>query len=142
MLRVSIPVSSCIEFLTRESLVFNAGIQGCISASENTNGAPVVIHDCNTEDLTLHEWRVSFYTKEDAGPQPLVAFGDSDKCLDVTGGVNADGTKLQIWSCTDGPNQKWISKRDNTFQWAGTNKCIDLTDGKIGNGNQLQLWTC
>ncbi|KAJ7292583.1 ricin B lectin domain-containing protein [Mycena rebaudengoi] len=122
------------------SAFFNAGIQGCISASDNANGAPAIIHDCNTEDVAHSDWKVEFFTREDSFPEPLVVF--SDKCLDVTGGVNADGTKLQIWSCTGGPNQKWTNKKDGTFQWVETNKCIDLTDGKIGNGNQLQLWTC
>jgi hypothetical protein len=65
------------------------------------------------------------------------------ECIDVTGGVNADGTKLQIWTCTEGnTNQQWISVSDFTFQWSGTNKCIDLSDGKITDGNQLQIWTC
>jgi hypothetical protein len=60
----------------------------------------------------------------------------------VTGGVNALGTKLQIWTCSGGPNQQWVNTLDGTFQWSGTDKCIDLTDGKITNGNQLQLYTC
>ena len=31
-----------------------------------------------------------------------------NKCLDVTDGKNADGTKMQIWTCsTNNPNQKW-----------------------------------
>ncbi|KAG7087961.1 hypothetical protein E1B28_012002 [Marasmius oreades] len=65
------------------------------------------------------------------------------KCLDVTDGINADGTKLQVWACVNGStNQQWISTTDLTFQWAGTNKCIDLTDGNITDGNQLQIWTC
>jgi len=31
-----------------------------------------------------------------------------NKCLDVTDGVNADGVKMQIWSCWgQNPNQQW-----------------------------------
>ena len=30
-----------------------------------------------------------------------------NKCLDVTGNSSADGTPLQIWTCTGGANQKW-----------------------------------
>ncbi|KAJ7292525.1 ricin B lectin domain-containing protein [Mycena rebaudengoi] len=119
---------------------FNAGIQGCISTPDNANGSPLVIHNCNTNTLANQDWQFSSFTRQDAGPQPIKIFGD--KCIDVSGGVNADGTKLQVWSCTGGPNQQWISKTDFTFQWSGTNKCIDLTDGKITDGSQLQLWTC
>ncbi|KAK1221243.1 hypothetical protein PQX77_015951 [Marasmius sp. AFHP31] len=118
-----------------------AGKQGCISASENADGAPVVIHDCNTEETAKHDWQVSLFTRQNAGPQQIKVFGD--KCLDVKDCMNTDGTKLQIWTCTPGStNQLWISVNDFTFNWAGTNKCIDLTDGDITDGNQLQIWTC
>ncbi|KAL0575858.1 hypothetical protein V5O48_006108 [Marasmius crinis-equi] len=118
-----------------------AGIQGCISASENADGAPVVIHNCNTEDVAKHSWEVLLFTKFPAGPQQIKVFGD--KCLDVKDGVIADGTKLQIWSCTEGnTNRLWTSLQDFTVQLSGTSKCIDLTDGNIPDGNQLQIWTC
>ncbi|KAJ7450174.1 hypothetical protein FB451DRAFT_1186948 [Mycena latifolia] len=55
---------------------FNAGIQGCISAASNADGAPVVIHDCNTEDTANHDWEVSFFTRQAAGPQQITVFGD------------------------------------------------------------------
>ncbi|KAJ7613724.1 ricin B lectin domain-containing protein, partial [Mycena polygramma] len=112
-------------------------------------GSPLIIHDCNTEDLTNQDWDVTFWTSTvgeghsgtNVGPQQIKVFGD--KCIDVTGGVNADGTKLQIWTCVDGSaNQLWTSVMDNTFQWSGTNKCIDLTDGKITDGNVLRIYTC
>ncbi|KAL0057399.1 hypothetical protein AAF712_015960 [Marasmius tenuissimus] len=121
------------------------GRQGCISASDNVDGAPVVFHDCNTEDLTKHSWVyqpwVPNRVSTPSGPQPIKVFGD--KCLDVKDGANNDGAELQIWSCVPGStNQQWISNPDLTFNWAGTDKCIDLTDGSIADGNQLQLWTC
>ncbi|KAJ6552696.1 ricin B lectin domain-containing protein, partial [Mycena vulgaris] len=122
-------------------IVLNAGIQGCISAEDNVDGAHVIIHDCNTENVTHHDWELSFFNKFEVIGEQIKVFGD--KCIDVTGGVNADGTKLQIWTCdAANANQKWNSLRDETFQWTGTNKCIDLTDGKISDGNQLQIWTC
>jgi hypothetical protein len=31
----------------------------------------------------------------------------SGKCLDAKGNSSADGTRLQIWTCTGGANQKW-----------------------------------
>ncbi|KAL0570844.1 hypothetical protein V5O48_011116 [Marasmius crinis-equi] len=119
-----------------------AGRQGCISASDNLDGAAVVIHDCNTEATAKHDWELSLFTRQNAGPQPITIFNGT-KCLDVKDGANADGSKLQIWSCVTGStNQQWISVNDFTFQWSGTNKCIDLTNGDITDGNQLQVWTC
>ncbi|KAG7093357.1 hypothetical protein E1B28_007039 [Marasmius oreades] len=115
-----------------------SGGLGCISASSNAIGAPVVAHTCSTEDPSKHEWDFTrVIDMQTPVPQPY-------KIFDVTDGINADGTKLQVWTCVDGnTNQQWIeSVNDLTFRWAGTDKCIDLTDGNLTDGNQLQIWTC
>ena len=82
-------------------------------------------------------------------PQRCIGFTQVDfpvlQCLDVKDGVNADGTKLQLWSCVDGnTNQLWIPVGPGLgiYEWVGTNKCIDLTDGITTNGNPIQIWTC
>ncbi|KAJ7721352.1 ricin B lectin domain-containing protein [Mycena maculata] len=124
------------------SLVFSAGIQGCISAATNADGAAVTIHNCNTENLEAQGWELTFsnVTIEKPPPQQIVIFGDM--CLDVTNGVNEDGTLLQIWSCVEGnTNQQWLSV-GNTLQWNGTDKCVDLTNGVITDGQPIQIWTC
>ncbi|KAJ7927061.1 ricin B lectin domain-containing protein [Mycena leptocephala] len=137
---------SAVEIQSASSEFFNAGIQGCISASTNASGAPLVIHNCNTEAAVNQDWQVFFSTTPNSSPvQQIRIFGD--KCIDVTDGVNADGTKLQIWTCTEGnANQQWISPpaggAPSIFQWNGTDKCLDLTDGNIADGNVLQIWTC
>ncbi|KAJ7640148.1 ricin B lectin domain-containing protein [Mycena rosella] len=141
LLAFALSASARLQIESWSSSFSNAGIQGCISAESNEDGAPLVVHDCNTENVTNHDWEVSFFTRQNAGPQAITVFGD--KCIDVVGGVNADGTKLQIWTCdAANTNQMWISVTDNTFQWSGTNKCTDLTDGKILDNTQLQIWTC
>ncbi|KAF9263065.1 hypothetical protein L218DRAFT_959572 [Marasmius fiardii PR-910] len=119
-----------------------AGRQGaCISAPSNADGAAVVIHDCNTEDTTKHNWDFSKVSGQNVGPQQIKIYGN--KCLDVTDGRGADGTRLQIWSCANGnTNQLWMALSDSTYQWAGTNWCLDLTDGILTDGSQLQIWTC
>ncbi|GHJ43890.1 hypothetical protein Cs7R123_12320 [Catellatospora sp. TT07R-123] len=66
------------------------------------------------------------------------------KCLDVNGGINADGTKVQLWDCTVGnTHQQW------TYDTAGrtlvnpeTGKCLDATGQGTTDGTRLQLWTC
>ncbi|KAF7341850.1 hypothetical protein MSAN_02040500 [Mycena sanguinolenta] len=134
--------AAAVEIQSFNPSFASAGIQGCIATTENADGAPLIIHNCNTESTENQDWFLSFYDKEPAGPQPITIFG-GEKCIDVTNGVNADGTPLQIWTCVPGStNQQWISVQDNTLQWAGTNKCIDLTNGLITDGNVLQIWTC
>ncbi|KAJ7270706.1 ricin B lectin domain-containing protein [Mycena haematopus] len=132
--------ASAGQIQSRNPSFFNAGIQGCITAAENVDGEPVVIHNCNTEDTTVSDWTATFAIRGNTNPSPIQIYGN--KCLDVTGGVNADGTKLQIWTCTGGPNQQWVNTLDNTFQWSGTNKCIDLTNGALTDNTQLQIYTC
>ncbi|KAJ6554342.1 ricin B lectin domain-containing protein [Mycena capillaripes] len=147
---VAFSLSVAAEQIQSTNTAFaNAGIQGCIAVADNADGEPFIIHDCNTEDLANQDWNLTFWTTtvgeessgKNVGPQQLKVFGD--KCIDVNDGINADGTKLQIWTCAEGnTNQQWISVTDNTFQWSGTNKCIDLTDGKITDGKVLQIYTC
>jgi hypothetical protein len=91
--------------------VSNPGIQGCISAPTNASGAPLVIHNCNTQPAVNQDWKLNFFTKENAGPEQIRIFGNkvrgfgcpvalmlifNSQFIDVTDGVNADGTKLQI----------------------------------------------
>ncbi|KAJ6465714.1 ricin B lectin domain-containing protein [Mycena sanguinolenta] len=131
-----------VEITSLSPSFSKAGIQGCIGAAKNADGQPLIIHNCATASTSNEDWAVSFFTgTQSAGPQPIVLFGN--KCIDVPNGVNADGTRLQIWTCVKGSkNQQWISRSDSTFQWSGTNKCIDLTNGAITDGNVLQIWTC
>ncbi|KAJ6533443.1 ricin B lectin domain-containing protein [Mycena vulgaris] len=132
--------ASAFQLRSNNPSFFNAGIQGCVSVAENADGEPVTIHDCNTEALANQDWEATFAFKGDTAPSPIKVFGD--KCIDVPNGVNAVGTKLQIWTCSGGPNQQWIGTLDRSFRWSGTDKCIDLTDGRIADGTALQLYTC
>ncbi|KAF7364600.1 hypothetical protein MVEN_00329100 [Mycena venus] len=108
----------------------------CLTAASNADGAAVTIATC-TNITTLNTWVVP-----QAGAVGSISiFGD--KCLDVTNGVNADGTKLQIWTCADNTNQMWLpAGQDSTITWAGKNKCVDLTNGNLADGNQVQIWDC
>ncbi|KAJ7258068.1 ricin B lectin domain-containing protein [Mycena haematopus] len=145
---ISLSVAA-VEIQSENPAFYNAGIQGCIAAADNANGEPLIIHNCNTENPANQDWDVSFFTRQNAGPQQIKIFGDKvwtvkfvffllTDCLPFN-----DGTKLQIWTCVEGnTNQQWISVTDSTFRWSGTDKCIDLTNGVINDGNVLQIWTC
>jgi len=105
----------------------------CLRA-DNANGAQVVVSDCtgsSDQEWTFTNGQIQLY---------------GGKCMDVTGGVNADGTKLQVWDC--GPSST-VSQQftytgfgDNHIVWNNTNKCLDLTYGNLTNGNQVQILTC
>jgi uncharacterized protein YpmB len=71
-----------------------------------------------------------------------IKWGDTDKCLDVSGGENKDGTKIQLWSCdSDQANQK-LKVSGDQIKWANTDKCIDVRGGENKDGTQIQLWSC
>jgi hypothetical protein len=96
----------------------------------------------------------SAFTSEGPATQIRI-FGT--KCLDVTAGVNADGTKLQIWECGDANPNQWfiVNDQDGTIRWNNRNKCVDAPSGGLGpvrplfacdgfgySYRQVQVWTC
>jgi len=105
----------------------------CLTASSNTNGASVTLQACT--GASSQQW--SFKNGQ------VQVFGS--KCLDVTNGVNENGTKLQIYACdTTGKNknQQWYYTTDNRLAWTDHGKCTDLTNGSTANGNVIQIWAC
>jgi hypothetical protein len=97
-----------------------------IQGGHNDNGAPVELNECN--GATHQRWTFS-------GQQIKIAAWN--KCLDVTDGTDADGTKLQVWECDDtNANQQFLfaTGSPHTFTWAGKGKCVDYTDGSTSDG--------
>jgi len=67
-----------------------------LTAASNVNAAAVTIQPCTGS--ASQKWTF--------GGGVVKVFGD--KCLEVPEGSGADGTKVQISSCsTDNANQKW-----------------------------------
>src|SRR6266542_2098013 len=72
----------------------------------------------------------------------------SNKCLDVTGGSNANGTQVEIWTCHSGANQLWTSTSAGELRVtiSGVTKCLDAsgasTDNGTANGTIVEVWTC
>src|SRR6516165_4934938 len=67
-----------------------------------------------------------------------------NRCLDADAGGGGNGTKVQLWDCWGGANQRWVINYDNSIvnsQFA--TKCLDAdnSDGG-GNGTKVQLWDC
>ncbi|KAF9477745.1 macrofage activating glycoprotein [Pholiota conissans] len=115
-------------------LLLQPGINSalCLTAASNSDGAKVTIQPCN--NAASQKWTFS--------NNQVKAYGN--KCLDVTDGKNADGTKMQIWTCGSGnPNQSWDYNRwANTLTWLNKGKCLDLSGGRQDAGNQIQVWSC
>ncbi|MEW2306615.1 non-reducing end alpha-L-arabinofuranosidase family hydrolase, partial [Streptomyces sp. NPDC006655] len=81
-----------------------------------------------------------------AGPAQAASSGalsgvGSGRCLDVPGGVQTDGTYLQIYDCWGGTNQQWTLTDDNQLTVYG-NKCLDVPGHATAAGTRVQIWTC
>jgi hypothetical protein len=71
------------------------------------------------------------------GGGPIV--GLASKCLTVAGGGTADGTQIQLSSCTGSTAQTWTLTAQ-TVRALG--KCLDVSGGGSADGTKVQLWTC
>ncbi|QQQ73978.1 PQQ-dependent sugar dehydrogenase [Saccharothrix sp. 6-C] len=66
---------------------------------------------------------------------PIV--GVSGKCVDVNGNSSADGTKVQLWTCNSGTNQRWTV---NGSTLRALDKCMESAG--TSDGSLVRLWTC
>jgi len=70
---------------------------------------------------------------------------DTNFCLDVEGYGTANGTKIQLWTCNGGVDQKWAPQTNGTLEAVnatsveGHAMVLDDPSGK-GNGTKLQIW--
>jgi hypothetical protein len=66
------------------------------------------------------------------------------RCLDADlGTIGANGTKVQLWDCWGGQNQKWQLNPNGTIVNLQSHRCLDADLGTIGaNGTKVQLWDC
>lgn len=101
----------------------------CLTAASDADGAAVSISECGQNPSTGQQWTVSGNT--------LTVFGD--KCLDNTNANEANGNKLQIFTCFAGnTNQEWDIS-GNTIKLHNTNFCLDNTDGIFNDGNPVSV---
>jgi hypothetical protein len=112
-----------------------------LEGGNTTNGAPVVIWDCNNG--ASQQWHYDPFVSGE-----IKYKGDTTKCLDLSGGSADNGNKLQIWDCNSHNNQMWWGVPPNyqfesTMQGAGGEaKCIDLYAGDSSNGKRIEIWDC
>ncbi|KAL0951942.1 hypothetical protein HGRIS_008594 [Hohenbuehelia grisea] len=111
---------------------------------------PVVVVTA-TETATATATEVVVVGPDDPSPPPpppsgggteIHPNGNDDKCLDVEGNVQANGTPVQIYDCNGTGAQQWvINTGDTKVQLAGTNFCLDA-GSEPGNAVRMKIWTC
>ncbi|KAL0947890.1 hypothetical protein HGRIS_010525 [Hohenbuehelia grisea] len=77
-----------------------------------------------------------------AGPRSISPKGQPNKCLDVRGNVQANGTPVQIYDCNGTGAQKWVITRGGQqIKLSGTNYCLDA-GSKPASGIKMKIWQC
>ncbi|HEV2634999.1 MAG TPA: glycoside hydrolase family 3 C-terminal domain-containing protein [Actinocrinis sp.] len=66
--------------------------------------------------------------------------GYDSLCVDVNAANNADGTKVDIYTCNGTNAQQWTVESNQTLQALG--KCLDVTSAGTADGALVQLYTC
>jgi len=69
---------------------------------------------------------------------PLVGY--QGLCLDLAADSNADGAKVDIYTCNGTNGQQWTIEPNSTVQADG--KCLDVAGGGTANGTLVDLFTC
>ncbi|TFK22300.1 hypothetical protein FA15DRAFT_671682 [Coprinopsis marcescibilis] len=76
------------------------------------------------------------------GPNTIHNVRSSEKCVDVQGGVFANGTPVQIYDCNGTQAQKWVIKRGGQqIKVSGTTYCLDAGSNPA-SGVGMKIWQC
>jgi lysophospholipase L1-like esterase len=109
--------------------------------------------DLHPNDAGYKKMAASFY----AGIQTVIAAGwvkepvtistgplkgqESGRCADVPGASQTNGTRLALWDCNGGTNQKWTATASKQLTVYGT-KCLDANGNGTADGTAVQIWDC
>ncbi|GAA0378438.1 alpha-galactosidase [Acrocarpospora corrugata] len=75
-----------------------------------------------------------------ASTSPIRGVG-SNRCVDVTGASQTNGTQVVIWDCNGQNNQQWTSTTAGELRVYG-NKCLDVNNNGTADGSGVIIWDC
>ena len=100
--------------------------------NSSSNGAQVIIWGCNHGD-SAQSWSWSGYELKHDG-----------KCVNDPG-YGGSGTKVILYSCNGGSNEKWSHVSGGEFKLFYSSKgalCLDDPGYSTTNGTRLSVYTC
>ncbi|GAB4004866.1 hypothetical protein GCM10029992_51090 [Glycomyces albus] len=65
---------------------------------------------------------------------------DSARCLDVPNSSSTNGTRLQLWDCNGGANQRFTRTSAGELEVGG--KCLDASGWGTDEGTEVVIWEC
>ena len=147
---VSVPVSAS-DSSAGQTLAYSAtGLPAGTSISSGTGaitGTPTA-PGTSTVTVTAKDGAAAFATTsfvwtvepgaDGIAATPLVGY--QGLCLDLAGDSNADGAKVDIYTCNGTNGQQWTIEPNSTVEADG--KCLDVAGGGTANGTPVDLFTC
>ncbi|WP_371483038.1 glycosyl hydrolase [Kitasatospora sp. NBC_00315] len=76
------------------------------------------------------------------GPRTGAVTGLAGKCLDARASGTANGTAVQLYTCSTGVAQTWTVGTDGTLRNPNSGRCLDITSAGTANGTRIQLYDC
>jgi poly(3-hydroxybutyrate) depolymerase len=71
----------------------------------------------------------------------MIAGQQSGRCIDVPNSTTTNGTRVQLWDCHGGTNQRWTYTANRQLAVYG-NKCLDASGAGTSNGTAIIIWDC
>jgi GH25 family lysozyme M1 (1,4-beta-N-acetylmuramidase) len=118
--------------------ISTSGLVSGWASTPGTYTVTVIASNGTFSGSTSFSWAVT--QAGDSGPTGRIVLDNGGKCIDDTGASKADGTRIQIWTCSGEKQQNWTLVQDETLRVFGM--CLDDENGGTANGNPVQLYTC
>jgi beta-glucosidase len=112
-------------------------ITGTPTTAGSSTAAVTAVDGNGAQATTSFTWTVEPSTAGIAAT-PLVGY--EGLCLDVASDSNADGSKVDVYTCNGTNGQQWTAEPNGTVQADG--KCLDVVGGGTANGTLVDLYTC
>jgi hypothetical protein len=64
-----------------------------------------------------------------------------NRCLDVNGGSQTNGTRVLIWDCNGNGNERWTTTASGELRIFDT-KCLDVLNQATTSGSAVGIWDC
>ncbi|MEO3814231.1 lectin [Sphaerisporangium sp. B11E5] len=97
-----------------------------------------------TTTVPAREAVLLLVTASSSAPQPTTSAlrgVGSGRCLDVSGGSQANGAQAQIWDCNGQVNQRWTTTAAGELRVYGS-KCLDVYNRGTADNTQVVIWDC
>jgi len=87
-------------------------------------------------------YRVSAGSGTSVGGIYSLVGASSNRCADVHGASQTDGTAVEIYDCHGGANQKWTPTAAGELRVYAGAKCLDAYNNQTTTGTKIEIWTC